>query len=922
MAYIRTSVILLIFVLFFQSAFSLGLKFESLTCEYAKDPIGIDVKVPRFSWVIVSDKRGQNQIAYELEVSLFKDKSYTYSQLVWQTGKVLSSSNLHIEYKGKPLQPFSRYRWKVRIYDMDGKSSDWSGDAFFETAMLDSSDWTARWIGDGQEQFRKDEDFYGEDANSLFRKEFAAGDNIVSARLYISGLGYYEAYINGVKVGDRMLEPGWTNYAKTVLYSVYDVGSMLKNGKNALGVMLGNGWYNPLPLRLFGRFNMRNAQQTGRPCLKAELRVEYSDCSSQVIRTDSTWQTAKGPVLKNSIYLGESYDARKETPDWDTPKFKSIGWRHAVQVEGPSGEMRVQMVPPIRVVREIVPIKISKLDEGKYIVDMGENFAGVARISVKGVPGTQIKLRYGEDINIDGSLNYFTSVAGQIKEVLGNSGGPGSPKTAWQEDSYILGGYGVEQWNPRFTFHGFRYVEVSGWPGTLLPENIRGLCMHSDLERVSGFRCSNEMFNQLYRAIDRTFLSNVFSVQSDCPAREKLGYGADMVVTSGAFSYNYRMTNFYQKSVSDFANDQQSDGAVTETAPFIGIADDGYGGYSGPIGWQLGFGYLQECLYEYYGDKRIIEENYKAFIKQMRFLQDKAYKDQYYWGISDHEAIDPKPVALTSTAFYYHHAMLASKFAGILGKCDDSLYYGELANKIKSTLVKRFYVPGTGRFDNATQSAQIFGLWYGLSPDKEKTYNILLDEIKRHNYHLSTGIFSTKMLFDVLREFDNDELAYKIANQREFPSWGFMLKEGATTLWENWKHPDNVFSQNHPMFGSVNQWFFESLLGIQRLSPAFAKVRIEPQMVGDLEWANGWYDTLYGRISSNWKKTNSGYLIEIKIPVNCTAEVCLPFNKNGAIKESGKPVKDSLGIKFLGRENGLFKLQVGSGRYLFEVKSE
>ena len=518
---------------------------------------------------------------------------------------------------------------------------------------------------------------------------------------------------------------------------------------------------------------------------------------------------------------------------------------------------------------------------------MGQNFAGVARIKVNGKAGTSVRLRFGENIYKDGRLNYMTAVCTQLKKGVLN-GGAGAPETAWQQDEYILKGGGKETWNPRFTFHGFRYVEITGWPGRPTLEDIEGLRMNSDLQKVGRFECSNEMLNNLHEVIQWTFLSNVFSVQSDCPAREKMGYGADMVVTAEAFMYNYDMMHFYRKAVQDFANEQQDDGGITEMAPYMGIADKGYGGESGPLGWQLAFPFLQKKLYEYYGDKTIIEEHYESLNKQIRFLRSKAIDGLFHWDISDHEAIDPKPEAFSAAAFYYHHVKLAEYFAGVLGKKDDSTQYAKLSTNIRNLVVRKYFVRGTGRFDNGTQSAQLFALWYELSPDPQKTFEELVKEFERHKWHPSSGIFGVKMMFDVLREQGRNDLAYKIADQRAYPGWGFMLESGATTLWETWTYPENFPSQNHPMFGSIDEWMFRSILGINNASPAFEKIIIKPQPVKGLSWARGEYHSIVGLIKSDWRIAQDAFTFSVTIPANTRAEVWIPSNATSPISESGK----------------------------------
>ncbi|MDX2049117.1 MAG: family 78 glycoside hydrolase catalytic domain, partial [Chitinophagaceae bacterium] len=458
---------------------------SNLTCEYLVNPLGIDVPHPRLCWNFTATERNLFQSAYEIIISdNIKDIQQGKGNK-WQTGKILSEENLHIQYNGEPLQPFTKYYWRVKVYDKNNYASSWSGISSFETAMLQSADWKAKWIGDGSRQFEKDEDFYKDDPMPLFRKQIAVTKKISSARLYISGLGYYEAYLNNTKISDHVLGPGFTAYRKQVQYVTHDITALLKKGNNTIGIMTGNGWWNPLPLRLFGRFNLRNVQQTGRPCVKAEVHISYTDGTKETIVTDESWQTAPGPVIRNNVYLGEVYDARMEK------NFSSGNeWKNAAVAEGPAGILTAQMQPPVRVTKIIRPVSITEAGKDTFIADMGQNFAGVARIKVKGSAGTKISLRYGEDVFKDGRLNYLTSVAGQIKEIWRVNGGPGAPKTAWQKDEYILRGEGTETWWPRFTFHGFRYVEITGWPGKPTVDDIEGLRMNSDIESNGTFSCS------------------------------------------------------------------------------------------------------------------------------------------------------------------------------------------------------------------------------------------------------------------------------------------------------------------------------------------------------------------------------------------------------------------------------------------------
>lgn len=890
---------------------------RSLKCDFKDEPIDIDNIIPIFSWIMESQSNNQLQTAYELIVSDKLEEVQVYQGRVWSSGKVNSSNNIHIKFQGKPLESFAKYYWRVRVFDLNNQATEWSDIASFETAMMKQSDWLGNWIGDGSKVPSRDEDFYKNDPAPLFAKDILVSKEVISARLYISGLGYYEAFMNGNKIGSQFLDAGWTSYDKQILYAVHNISDLIKMGNNKFGVIVGNGWYNPLPMRFWGHRNFREVLSTGRPILRAQIKITYNDGSTEIIGTDDNWKVTKSPILRNNIFLGEYYDARLEDKEWFGLKDKNSNWENAKSTDGPVGIMSAQISPPIRAYKEITPLVVIKQSDGKFLFDMGENFAGIVKIKVKGSEGVKISLRYGEDIHKDGSINVMTSVAGQIKK--SGVGGPGAPEVAWQEDNYILKGKGIEEWMPRFTFHSFRYVEVSGWPGVPTVNDLKGLALASDLKRAGEFSCSNEMFNSLYQVINRTFLSNVFSVQSDCPAREKLGYGGDIVATAESFIYNYDMHGFYRKTVQDFANDQRLNGGITETAPYVGISDEGPDNESGPLGWQLAYPLLIKQLYEFYGDSSIIVEHYDNLNKQVTYLKSKAQNNLYFIGLSDHEAIDQRPIELTASLFYYHHVMLMVNFSQILDKLSERELYLQDAAKIKQSIIKRF-VQSDGKVDNGTQTAQLFALWYDIF-DTDETQDKLIKKLQEafisRDWHLSTGIFGTKMIFDVLRKLNKPEWAYRIANQKDFPGWGYMIENDATTLWETWAYSHNMYSQNHPMFGSINEWFYKSILGINQASTGFEKIIIKPQLIEDLDWAKGSYTSVRGEISCDWKVEEDVFSIQVKIPVNSTAEIWIPLNLNGKTLKHKKPRTIDSKVSLIREDENYAIYKVSSGVYKF-----
>lgn len=916
---ILLSLFIIVMILVISCSPKASISVNQQTCEYKENPLGIDISYPRFSWTLTSTKRNQLQTAYEIIVSdNLKDMKADKGN-IWCSGIVKSDQNALIPFAGNPLQSFTRYYWKVRVYDAQDQASSWSETAWFETAMMNDNDWKAKWISDGSVTPDNDADFYKDDPAPLFRRTFNITKKIDNARLYITGLGYYEPYLNGEKIGEQMLDPGWTTYSEQVLYATYDVSNKLKRGDNTIGIMAGNGWYNLLPFHMWCSpiRNLRQYLDCGRPTVKAQLRITYQDGSIEEIYTDQNWETAPGPIIRNNIYLGEVYDARLEQPGWTLADIELKNSKKATETEGPKGKLTAQMIPQIKPIEIIKPIKINEIEPGVYLFDMGVNFAGVIRLKVNGPAGIKISLRYGEDIYPDGTLNGMTAVAGQMK---GCYAGEGAPHIAWQEDHYILKGDPKgEIWNPRFTFHGFRYVEVKGWPGAPTLSDIEGLHLSSDVENAGNFTCSNEMFNTLQDNIRRTFRSNMFSVQSDCPAREKFAYGGDILCTAEAFLFNYDMAHFYRKTVDDHRHAQRPLGGITETAPYLGIEDHGPGDGSGPLGFQLGYTFIINKLYEFYGDKRIIEENYAALKKQADFLIIHTDNHLYYSGLSDHESLDEKPFGLTESLFYYNHIQLMAKYAKLMQQQEDAAYYQEIMQQIREQVLDSYYDPETGVFANGTQTAQIFGLTYDLLPnnDKTKAFSTLEKAFDIRNNHLSTGIFGTKMMFDLLRKHDMNDQMYRIANQRDFPGWGYMIEKGATSLWETWAYSDNVYSQNHPMFGSISEWFYRSLLGINPDEPGFKKIIIKPQPAGDLTFAKGSYLSVQGLIGVEWKISDEKLTLSVEVPVNTTAQIFIP-SSSGKVTESGKEINNDE-IPNQKEENGYVSLSIGSGKYQFET---
>ena len=915
-----------------------------LRCEYLRTPLGIDARRPRLSWRLESDAtdaRGQRQSAYQVLVAGSEANLAADRGDLWNSGKIESAQQLHISYQGRTPASAERCYWKVRVWDGDDRPMPFSQPTWWEMGLLSSTDWTGQWIDDGRPNPERDEDFYADDPAPLFRKTFVARAGVRRARLYAAGLGYYELRLNGEKVSDNLLDPAWTSYARRVLYTTHDVTALLSDGPNALAAMLGNGWYNPLPLRMWGRINLRDHLALGRPRLIAQLNIDYDDGTTQSISTDEGWRLAAGPIVRNSVYLGEVYDARREQPGWDQPGFDDSGWAEASPAVGSSAEgeppavdqrpandlgpLRCQTVPPIRATASLQPVSVTEVRPGVFIFDMGQNFAGWARLRVEGPRGTTVNMRMGELLNPDGTLNVMTAVAGQIKGSTRDGtprGGPGAPDVAYQSNAYTLSGEGLEVYTPRFTFHGFRYVEVSGFPGVPTLEAIEGLRLNTAVEPVGSFTCSNELINRIQEMVQWTLLSNLFSVQSDCPGREKFQYGGDIVATSEMAIFNYDMATFYAKTARDHEDAVRSGGWITETAPYVGVSAQSYSPGAGPIGWGLAHPLLVAQLYQYYGDERIVQQQYETARRWVELLRDHA--DGYIIDrcISDHESLDPKPVALTATAHFFQAAKLIERLARVLGRTQEAERHATLAERIRAAFIDRFLVPGTGRFDIGTQACQASALYMGLVPDAERdaAVDAMVDQVLvEHDGHIATGIFGTKYLLDSLTETGHADVAYTMVSQETFPGWGHMLARGATTLWEHWEFSDNTYSHNHPMFGSVGEWFFKGLGGIKPHAEAvgFDRFFLEPSLVGDLTWAQVRYESVRGPIVCNWRVDGDRLSLEVEVPVNTTAVVRVPTRDPLSVTESGLPASEAPRVTPLPSPPTAALFEVGSGRYAF-----
>lgn len=732
----------------------------------------------------------------------------------------------------------------------------------------------AQWITDTLQIPPEESLFYDDHPAPIFRKEFEVKRNLKKATLYITAAGYYSASLNDSKIGKNYLDPAWTNFEKRIYYTEYDITKNLESGKNCLGVTLGNGFYNPLPMKMWGYLNLREHLPVGKPQFIACLKLEYENGKSETIYTNQSWKFSYGPLLKNNVYLGEIYDARREKEGWKMTGFKDNHWSHARESLGPGGQLQKAFFPPIQVTDIIDPIGISAPNSSSFLVDMGVNFTGLYKIRLKGKTGDTIQFRFGERIYDDGTLNPMTTVAGQIKRK--DRGGPGAPEIAWQTDSYIFGDEEDIWYSPVFTFHTWRYMEISGLEIKPQIKDIQGLAFNTKVDTKNSFSSSSELLNSIQEATSNTFLANLQSVQSDCPAREKFGYGGDLIATGESYIYNFDMQSIYRKTIYDWF-DAINDSVFIDTAPFVGIK------YCG-LSWESAFLITQYYHYLYYNDTDLIEEMYDANLKWMNKVERLHPRGIVDKGLSDHESLEPVPVELTGTNHYLQCALIMSEFASFMGDVANEEKFEKLALKLTKQLSKLFWEKSVP--DPINRQTLFSTLLYNNIIPQESAKNAVDSLLKALDEgpsgHFNTGIFGTKYILETLSRAGKINEVYSVVNSRDYPGWGFMIDRGATTLWETWKESDNTYSNCHPMFGSVTEWFYRWLGGIKPdpENPGFEKFFISPKIPDSLKYVNCSYHSPFGKIVSNWEVNEADSItFELVVPDGSIALVILPFKQ-------------------------------------------
>ncbi len=832
----------------------------NIRCEYLENPLGIDVTSPRFTWEIVNSK-GFHQVACKVSVATSPELLKRNKADMWQSARVKASAPRMV-YKGKSLQPHTCYYWKVEVWgNSGGKLVSQIGS--FETAKLSNKDWSAQWISDTfDKEFRK---------APLFRKSLNLGNKAInSARLYVSGIGYYEFFINGVKVGDRKLEPGYTHFDKRVLYSVYDVTELLQSGNNVLAAELGNGWLNIQSLAVW---QFDKARWRMRPRMIAELRVTYADGTVQIIPTDATWRTNSGASAFNSLYSGEVYDARLVHEGWMKSGFDDSKWCPAELVKSPAPLLKSQQMPPIRVVREVKPIGIRKIDDYTYVYDLGENITGVSRLSIQGKAGTCVTLAHGELVHENGQLNQG-NIEIYFQREKGGKPQHGNPMERIQTDTYFLSGNGVETFEPSFTYHGFRYVEVASTrPIQLTIDNLTGLCMHTDVRPVGHFTCSNEILNKLVKASCNSYLGNLFSIPTDCPQREKNGWTADGYLTMDYGLLFFDGITLYEKWLNDFIDNQLDNGKISSIIPSAGW---GYTNW-GPT-WDSALFIIPYNLYRYYGDTRAIEKLWNTCERYLDYLATREENGILTFGVGDwvyYKATTDSH--FISTSYYWLDNVLMAKFAELVGR--DGSRYNAKAEMLKTLILEKWFDSEKNLFANCTQAAQGVGLAFGLVPKghEQAVADNLVTMIRDNKHQLDFGMVGAKTVPAMLTKYGYADDAYQMIIRPDAPSWANWIYRGLTALPETWVLAEDFkdASLNHAFLGDVSAWMMNTIAGINinPEKPGCAGIIIHPHFIKGLDWAKGEYHSVRGVIRSEWKRNGNKISLDILVPANTEAEL-------------------------------------------------
>lgn len=867
-----------------------------------------------------SDQRGAYQTAYQVLAASSESALASGQELLWDSGKVESDQSIHVAYQGPTMVSGQRVYWKVRVWNEAGLETE-SPAAWWEMGLLDKSDWLADWITPDW-----DEDVSRPQPSPLLRRSFNLKGDLVAARLYATCLGLYELRLNGQRVGEAALTPGWTSYHRRLQYQTYNVTDLLQEGDNVLGAILGNGWYRGY-LGFTGERNLYG----DRLALLLQLKLTYSDGRSEIVGSDKRWRAVRGPIQMSDIYKGEIYDARQEQPGWDDAGYDDSNWSRVRFLEHTKENVVAQMGPMVRRFEELRPVQILHSPRGETILDFGQNMVGWVKMRVRGPRGTTITLRHGEVLDQQGNL-YTENL-----------------RAADQIARYTLSGSSEagEEFEPHFTFYGFRYVSVEGFSSQPAAEDFTAIVLHSDMPRIGTFECSNPLINQLQHNIVWGQKGNFVDVPTDCPQRdERLGWTGDAQVFVRTACFNMNAAAFFTKWLRDLDVDQLPNGSVPHVVPDV-LTMTGPGELSeaqsgGAAAWGDAAVICPWTVYLCYGDTRLLEEQYASMAGWVNYMRSRAgedciWRNDFQFGdwldFRGEDARLPVPVTnaeLIATAFFAHSARLLAEMAQVLGKADEAEYYSDLAGKVEAAFNDEFVTPA-GRIGPNTQTAYVLALQFDLLPESIRPLAAerLAEEIRQSGYHLTTGFVGTPYLCHVLSRYGYTDIAYKLLNQEDYPSWLYPIKQGATTIWERWDgiKPDGTFqdagmnSFNHYAYGAIGEWMYRVVAGIEvdPGHPGYKRVLIHPQPGGGLTYAKAALDSMYGRIESGWTLKNGIFHLAVTIPANSEGVVHLPAQKSDNITEAGQALEQADGVRQIRKVQGEVVVTIGSGSYDFQV---
>lgn len=872
---------------------------NALRCEYLKTPLGIDHAAPRLSWKFDTPAYNLSQSAYRIIVGTDSLEVAAGKGDAWDTG-VVSGDSMRVSYKGNSLQPFTRYYWKVSAYDPQNKPAT-SDVSWFETGMMDVANWKGAWISDG----------YDTEGNSMdekrapyFRYDLRISKPVSSARAYIGVAGLYELSVNGSRIGDHCLDPMFTRFDRRNLYVTYDISPDLKEGDNTLGVVLGNGWYNHQApsVWFFNRAPWRN-----RPAFCMDIRIVYEDGTSEVVGTDLNWKTSLGPLMHNNIYTGEQYDARLEFPGWDQPLFADSLWHRVRLRSAPAPQIRSQQLHPIRRVEKVAVKSIKKIDDRTWLVDFGRNIAGITELQLAGEPGTTVQLIHGELLTPDGRVDQSNIIEHYR---------PVADSDPFHVDIYTLSGKGKETFSPRFNYKGFQYVEIrTDRPVSLDESNLCAWFMHSDLPVAGTVHTSNELVNKIWEATNNSYLSNLFGYPTDCPQREKNGWTGDAHIAIETALYNFDGVTVYEKWLADHRDEQQPNGVLPAIIPTSGW---GYHWANG-VDWTSTIAFIPWNVYLFYGDDRLLRDSYTAIRRYVDYITDHSPEGLTAWGLGDWIPIKTQSsLELTSTAYYYTDACILRDAARLFGYTSDYEKYDALCKKIFEAFNNRFLNVEGPVYGSGTQTEMSMALHWGLVPDslRQPVADELARRVVANNTRPDVGLLGSKALLNALSDNGYAELAYALAAREEYPSWGWWIRNGATTLYENWPVDSQKLSLNHIMFGEIGAWFYKALGGLKPdpVNPGFKHILLNPHFVQGLTHATITHETPYGEVVSAWRRAGNQIQYKVVVPPNTRATLRLPaaYRLSGMkIENADTAVKSSVELSLNPSTDGSYGLKPG-----------